>query len=573
MNTILIIEDEPQIRENIQLILDLQGYATITAEDGWQGLQMAEQHQPDMIICDLMMPRLDGYGLIKALRQQPLTADIPFIFLTSKAEHSNLRQGMGMGADDYLTKPFDVNELLQVISTQLEKRQIVTQRYKEQIEQMETHINYLARYDSLTGLPNQFFLEEHFNQIRVQAYNQGQFLPLLLIDIDILYPTKLLFAPSSRHLLIKAVGERLNQLNSPNQIIDLIAYLKTDQIALFVNPIQDRKVAAQIAEQILSILSQPIILNNQEISVRAKIGIACYPQDALQLGELLTHAEVTLDHYKFNDTNSYHFYAQEILEIVFRKVILETDFWQALSRNEFLIYYQPLFNIKTGKIVGLEALIRWQHPEYGIISPAEFIPIAEESGFIIPLGEWIIKTVCLQLKHLQAEGFGRLKVAVNISACQFRQENFIQRINDILVDTNFDPELLELELTETVFIQDIELVKNKINGLRCYGVKLSIDDFGTGYSSFKYLQEFSFSHLKIDRYFISNIDKLHTKQSIVKSIIQLADTFKINIIAEGVETNEELNWLQQNHCPVIQGYFFSRPLAIEDLKIFLLVKN
>jgi diguanylate cyclase len=534
---------------------------------------MAQQHQPDMIICDLMMPRLDGYGVIKALRQQPLTAEIPVIFLTAKAERADFRQAMELGADDFLTKPFEPNELLRVIAIQLKKRKTVTQRYKGQIEEMENQINYLTRHDSLTGLPNQVFLEEYFNQTRLQAYNQDQFLPLLLIDIDILYRNKLFLEQNFRNLVLKTVAERLNQLNSENQIIDLIAYLKTEQLALLLTPVKDSKVAASISQEILDILSEPLIVNHQKISVQARIGIACYPNDALQLGELLTHAEVTLDHYKQENKTFYHFYNPEILGIVFRKVILESDFWQALEKNEFQLYYQPKFNIKTKKIVGVEALIRWKHPEYGMIAPAEFIPMAEESGFIIPLGEWILKEACSQLKNLQLQGFGILNIAVNISAYQVRKENFVQGINDIIQETNFDPELLELELTETVFIQDIELVKSRINELSAYGIKLSIDDFGTGYSSFKYLQDFCFSNLKIDRYFITNIDKLENKQSIVKSIIQLADSLNINIIAEGVETNEELNWLKQNHCSIIQGYFISRPLAIEDLKIFLLAKN
>ncbi|WP_096664839.1 putative bifunctional diguanylate cyclase/phosphodiesterase [Dolichospermum compactum] len=575
MNTILIIEDERQIRENIQEILELHGFITVTAEDGLEGLRMAEKHHPDIILCDVMMPNLDGYGLIEALRQKPLTAEIPFIFLTAKAEHRDQRQGMLLGADDYLTKPFEVNELLEAISTRLEKRQLLTQRYKTQIQQMETEIYDLVRHDSLTGLPNQLFLEEYFNQNRLQAYNQNQFLPLLLIDINFVYHTKLLFKPSFKHLLMKDVAAQLNKLNSSNQTIDFMAYLETDQLALLLKPVQDGSIAADISQQILDSLSQPLIVNvnDQEISVQAKIGIACYPNDALQLGELLTHAEVTLEHYRLENGNFYRFYNQEILDVVFRKLILESDFLQAIENKEFQLYYQPQINITTEKVVGVEALIHWQHPEYGIISPAEFIPIAEQSGFIIPLGEWILRRACQQLKNLQAEGLANFKLAVNISPFQFTQENFVQNINDIITNENFNPELLELELTETVFIQDIELVKEKIDMLKNYRIQVSIDDFGTGYSSFKYLHEFSFSHLKIDRYFISNVDKVENKQCILQSIIQLANTLKVNIIAEGVETNEEVNWLKQNNCEVIQGYFLSRPLSIEDLKVFLLANN
>ena len=572
MNTILIIEDEPQIRKNIQQILDLEGFSTITAENGLQGLDMVERHQPDMIICDVMMPNLDGYGLIEILRQQPLTANIPFIFLTAKAEHHDLRQGMELGADDYLIKPFKADELIKAISTRFKKRQVLAKRYETQIEQMESEIYRLVRHDGSTGLPNQLFLEDYFNQSRLQAYNQNQFLPLLLIDIDFACHTQLLLKPSFKHLLFKNIAARLSELNFPNPIIDFICYLQTGQLALLLKPVQDSRAIADIAQQILASLSKSLIVNKQEVVIQPKIGIACYPNDAMQLGELLTHAEVTLEHYKLDTTHFYHFYDQKILDVIFRKLILETDFLQAIEKNEFLIYYQPQINVHTGKVVGVEALIRWQHPECGMVSPGEFIPIAEQKGFIMPLGEWTLRRACQELKKLQAEGLANFKLAVNISAYQFTQENFVQYVHDIITSENFNPDLLGLELTETVFIQDIELVKNKINELKNYGIKVSIDDFGTGYSSFKYLHEFSFSHLKIDRYFVSNVDKIESKQSILKSIIQLANTLKVDIIAEGAETNEEVNWLKNNNCDVIQGYFFSRPLPIEDLKAFLLAQ-
>lgn len=571
--TVLIIEDEPQIRENIRQILEMEGFNTITAEDGLAGLELAEKHNPDMIICDIMMPNLDGYGLIKALREKPLTAEIPFIFLTAKAEHQDMRQGMKLGADDYLTKPFEVNELLEAISTRLQKRQAVTERYKTQIKEMESEIYHLVRYDSLTGLPNQLLLEEYFNQRRLEAYKENHFLALLLIDIDFIYHSQLLFKPSFKQLLIKEIAVRLKEINASDQVIECMAFLQTEQLVLLLKPSQNRQITADIAQKILDNLSKPLRINDHEILIQSKIAIACYPMDGLQLGELLAHADVTLQHYKVENISSYHFYNQEILDVVFRKLILESDFLDALENNEFELYYQPQINIKTGKVVGVEALARWNNPNCGIVSPGEFIPIAEQSGFIIPLGEWIIKKACQQLKELQAEGLANFKLAVNISARQFKEEDFVQKINAILASENFSPELLELELTETVFIQDIEVVKAKINELTQYGIKISIDDFGTGYSSFKYLNEFSFNYLKVDRYFVSNVDKSENKQSILQSIIQLANTLKVGIVAEGVETNEEVNWLKQNNCFVIQGYFFSRPLSIENLKVYLLASQ
>jgi diguanylate cyclase len=570
MYKILIIEDEPQIRENIETILSLEGFATITAEDGYQGLQMAEQHQPDIIICDVMMPNLDGYGLLRVLRQHPPTSDIPFIFLTAKAEYPNIRQGMGLGADDYLTKPFDVNELLQVVSTQLEKRQKIIQRYKAQIQEMEAQIHYLARHDSTTDLSNQLFLEEYFDKIRLQADEQGEILPILLINIDILYRNKLFLQANVRQLLLKAVAERLNQLNSQDKLIEFIAYFKTDQLALLLKPVQISDTVAEIAEQILASLSQPLNFNNQEVFLKPKVSIACYPEDATELKTLLHYAEVTLEHYKQQNTVSFNFYNHIIHNFFVKRSLLEKEFLKGIENQEFQIYYQPQINVETGKIICVEALIRWVHPVLGVISPGEFIPIAEESGLIIPLGEWILKTACLEIKQIQAEGFSNLNLAVNISVSQFRQENFVSRINDIINQNSWQPALLKLELTENVFIEDITLVKNRLDELKKHGIQISIDDFGTGYSSFKYIQEFSCDQLKVDQYFIRNIESLESKQSIVKSIIQLAQGLNINIIAEGVETENELNWLKQNSCTVIQGYFFSRPLALEDLKKFLL---
>jgi diguanylate cyclase (GGDEF)-like protein len=570
MKMILIIEDDPMMRELTQQILEIEGFGTITAENGYLGLQMVEQHHPDLIICDVMMPKLDGYSLIQKLQKNPTTATIPFIFLTAKVERCDLRQAMELGADDYLTKPFEAHELIHAVKTQLKKHQTVKQHYIQKIEKLETEFVYFTRHHEVTGLPNKLFLEEHFYCHRIKVYNQCQIWPLLLIDIDILHRDKLFFDTVLKDILIKIISERLKTLKSKNNIIDIIGYLKTEQLVILLKPIQDFKVIENIAQKILEYIAKPIFVNDKEVFVEAEIGIASYPNDELQFNQLLTCAEFALVHSPANKNKSYHFYSKEKLNVFFRKVILETDFRYALDRNEFYLYYQPQINISTGKVAGLESLIRWQHPEYGIVSPGEFIPIAEKSGFIIPLGEWIIKTVCQQIKSLKLQFNQNYRIAVNISAEQLKLENFSTKVIDLISEIGIPPDLLELELTETVLIQDFKSVKQKLDDLIQQGIKISIDDFGTGYASFKYLQELPFHHLKVDRYFISNIDKIENKQALLKSIMQTAENLNLDIIIEGVETQQELDWLTANFSDMMtQGYFFSPPLPIEELNKLL----
>ncbi|MBD2667157.1 diguanylate cyclase GGDEF domain protein [Richelia sinica FACHB-800] len=574
MNKILIIEDEPQIRNNLKQVLDIEGFSVFTAEDGDLGLQMVKQVHPDLIICDVMMPKCDGYGLIQALHQEPLTATIPVIFLTAKAEYSDMRQAMALGADDYLTKPFEIDEVLQAISTQLKKREVVIQPYVEQVNQMQSEINYIARHDHLTGLPNQILLEEKFNQTLIESYGQNQLLPLLLIDLNILHRVQLLVDPTLRDSLLQAVTSRCdNYFNSAHDLVELIAYLKTGQLAFLLKPTLEIENAGDISQTIINILCQPFFIDNQEIILQPKIGIACYPRNGITLSQLITYAEIAINECTEKENSFYNFYTQEIGEKYLRKKILEANLWTALDKNEFKIYYQPQINLLTQDMVGVEALIRWQHPEYGLVSPAEFIPLAEETGFIIYLGAWILKTACQQVQEWQAQKLGIFNLAVNLSAYEFRNPHLNQSIIDTLVETNFDPKHLELELTETLLVQNIDYVSEEINKLRSYGIKIAIDDFGTGYSSLKYLQDFAFDFLKIDSYFVNRIDKNTNKQAIVKSIIQIANNLGVDLIAEGVETQYELAWLRDNHCDVMQGYLFSPPLPPEALEKFLLSRK
>ncbi|MCW6051748.1 EAL domain-containing response regulator [Lyngbya sp. CCAP 1446/10] len=397
MKKILVIEDDRVIRENILKLLKAEGFDVTGAENGALGLNAAVSSLPDVILCDVMMPELDGYGVLVALRSHPVTATVPFVFLTGKADRSEVRQGMELGADDYLTKPFTKAELVGAISSRLKKQAA--------------------------------FVEQQHN-----------------------------FRSQSNELLQEAAD-------------------KLDQI--------------------------------------------------------------------------------------------KTSLCDALEREEFQVYYQPQVNVQTGKIMSAEALVRWLHPEKGLISPAEFIPDAEETGFIIQLGEWVLQTACRQIQVWQNAGFSLQQVAVNLSPRQFHQPELSSRVAEILADIGLAPSSLELELTESLMVEDAESAIATLQQLKDLGVSISIDDFGTGYSSLSYLTQYPFDVLKIDRCFISNITDGSTNAAIVKAIIEMAHSLCLEVIAEGVETEAEKDFLWRYECDAMQGYLFSPPVPAADFEKLL----
>ncbi|MEH2414258.1 EAL domain-containing response regulator [Nostoc sp.] len=399
MPKILIIEDEEAVRENILDLLEAENFETLAAANGRIGVDLAISEIPDLILCDLMMPEIDGYGVLTALRQDPSTATIPFIFLTAKSGKSDFRQGMDMGADDYITKPFTRAELLSAITNRLEK-----------------------------------------------------------------------YATLKRYL------------------------------------------------------SPPTVIN----SLSPKM---------------------------------------QMLEISLHRAIKQHKF------QEFEIYYQPIVDIASGKIVAVESLLRWQSPELGMIYPTEFIPLAESTGLIVPLGKWVLKRVCQQIKSWRDAGIYSLIVAVNLSVMEFNQPDLIQKIVNLIAINGLEPHYLELELTESMIMQDVNSAIATMKKLQSLGVKIAIDDFGTGYNSLIYLKTLPINTLKIDRYFIHNVTKDPQKSAITKGLIQMAHNLNLDVVAEGVETEAELAFLRQYNCNYMQGFLFSRPLAVAEFENFLLTNK
>ncbi len=574
MKKILVIEDEDSVRENILELLDAEGFEAISAENGRLGVDLAKAMVPDLILCDVMMPELDGFGVLAALRQEPVMESTPFIFLTAKAAKTDFRQGMELGADDYLTKPFTRAELLGAIAMRLKKQAAVQDRYHSELQHAKEQLNYLIHHDSLTNLPNRLSLRERFKQVQPTDTNDERLVTILSLGLDRFNQINDNLGHTAGDLLLKAVAERIKACVGSQ---DIVARLNTDQFAIIlVSDRQDacpttqhEKEVSNIAQTILKNLSQTFELEARELFITASIGMAVYPRDGKEIEELLNHANTAMIQAKQQGGDQYQLYSATFNIGSSERLALQGSLRYALERNELLVYYQPQVNLQTGQIVGAEALVRWQHPERGLIPPDKFIPIAEETGLIVPIGEWVLQTACKQTKVWQTAGFPSLRIAVNLSSRQFSQIDLRHQLVQILMETGLDSKYIELELTESMLVQNTKVAIEKLNALKSLGVEIAIDDFGTGYSSLSYLQQFPFDILKIDRCFIRNIAENSNNAAIAKAIIEMAKSLNLKLVAEGVETEAELSFVCQHQCDTMQGYLFSRPLPTDEFEQLL----
>ncbi|MEC4896117.1 MAG: EAL domain-containing protein [Oscillatoria sp. PMC 1051.18] len=577
MTKVLIIEDEELVRENLLELLDAEGFDVITAENGLVGSRLAQEQIPDLILCDVMMPEMDGYAVLEWLRQNPETATVPFIFLTAKAAKSDFRQGMELGADDYLTKPFTRAELLGAINSRLKKKALIQAHHHHQISQLEEKLKYVLYHDRLTDLPNRLSLRENFTRIvgNISTTSRNNHLLIVMcLAVDRFSRINETLGHSSGDSLQKIAAQRLlDCVNSD----DLVAYLSTNRFAILLT--SDRYeskefYASEFARQILDRFSKSCTINNQEVFVTASIGISFYPQNSIELESLLGQANLAMDYAASQGGNQFQFYTPAFNIQSSDRLVLETDLRYALAREELIVYYQPRLSLKTGEIVGAEALVRWLHPKRGLISPSKFIPIAEESGEIFPIGEWVWRTACRQVASWNLIRAEPCQIAVNLSARQFGQIDLPNHLEDILLETGLNPRYLELELTESILVQNPLLAKQKMEAIKALGVQLAIDDFGTGYASLSYLQQFPFDILKIDRCFVHNLSDEAKNAAIAIAIVQMAHKLNFKVIAEGVETQAELDFLREHDCDEIQGYFLSHPLSAERFfRLFITEKS
>ncbi len=435
-------------------------------------------------------------------------------------------------------------------------------------------LSHQAHHDALTGLPNRILFKDRAHQAIAQAHRHQTRVAVLFLDLDRFKLINDTLGHTAGDQLLRATGERLVACLREG---DTVSRQGGDEFLILLPGMRSEDQVAQVAQKLMNVFQEPFHLHEKEIYITVSLGIALYPTDGEDIENLIKYADTAMYHAKEEGRNRFQFYTLAFNQAFSERLGLQNDLRRALVCEEFVLYYQPQYRISDHQMCGMEALVRWQHPVRGLLLPGEFISIAEESGLILPLGEWVLRSACLQNKRWQEMGYPPVRVAVNLSARQFRQANLVSQIAQILTETGLDPQWLELEITESISMENSSLTLTILQELKEMGIHLSLDDFGTGFSSLSYLSRFPLDTLKIDRSFVRALTtRPHERENgneIVTTIIQLAHNLGLRVIAEGVETEAQLDFLRSHGCPEAQGYLFARPVSAEDLVFYLIEIN
>ncbi len=426
----------------------------------------------------------------------------------------------------------------------------------------EERIQYLAYYDALTGLPNRTLLQDRLSKALASARRRNDKVALLFLDLDRFKIINDSLGHLAGDLLLQEIAERLKRLSREQ---DTVARLGGDEFLIVLTDVQDFRDAAVAAERLMDAMTAEFVVQGHSLCISCSLGISIFPEHGADAEALIKNADAAMYSAKDNGRNNIQLFTEHMNALAVERLTLENSLRLALEKRELFLMYQPQMDIVTGKITGVEALLRWQHGELGLVPPDAFIRIAENSGLIIPIGEWVLRTACSQARKWQDEGIRALSIAVNVSAVQFRQKDFCEVIRRVLDETGLAAQHLELELTESLLLADADVTLSVLQELKAMGLALAIDDFGTGYSSFSYLRQFRVSKLKIDRSFIRDVATNPNDAAITSAIIGMAKNLNLKVIAEGVENEAQLSFLTAHQCDEIQGYYFSRPLGVEQI--------
>ncbi len=557
---IMMVDDESINTEVVQAFLEEAGYRNFVITDqSTEALGLLETHRPDILLLDLMMPEVSGFDILTAMRSHESLQYMPVIVLTSSSDAETKLKALELGATDFLAKPVDSSELaLRMRNT------LAAKAYQDQ----------LAYYDALTGLPNRRMFLGRLDQELANARRDDRSIAVLNIGLDRFKQINDTLGLQVGDALLKAVGQQLAKLvrvSDPGERRGqdsswmALARLGGDEFAITVPETLKVANADILARRVVNSMSEPFQADGHEVFVTPSIGIAVFPEDGEERDTLLKHASIATYHAKQQGRNTYQFYSSEINARSTERLKLENELRRALDNNELLLYYQPRVATKTGRMTGIEALLRWQHARLGLVMPEVFVSLAEEAGLIGSIGEWVLHEACRPTKAWHEAGLDTLEVSVNVSGYQFRQPSLEDIVRDALKKSGLESPYLTLELTESTLMADVDRNMRSLSEMKELGVKLSIDDFGTGYSSLSYLKRFPLDELKIDRSFIADVEAGADDAAIVTAIIAMGQSLGLTIVAEGVENQGQLAFLRDRNCDLCQGFLFSAPMSEEAL--------
>ena len=562
---LLIIDDEEQIRNLLQ---DLLGtvYDCCTASSAEEALAALSEDTYDLVISDIDMGRMSGLELVP--RVHSLSPDTVVVMISGNQDIEFAIQALRVGAFDYISKPIDLRHVEASVERALKHSELLKEkrRYKEQLEnllqQRTAQVDWLAYYDTVTKLPNRALFEDRLTQACSIARSTDQSLGVLFISLDQFKKVNDSLGHGPGDSLLREFAERLKSCISES---DTVARFGNDEFALLLTQIDGTNDVIETIGSLSQVLQFSFDLPGHEVYATASVGVSMFPIDGEDCHTLLKNAGAALYKAKKSGGANYQFYTADMHELATRRLALETSLRRAIQNEEFLIHYQPRVSVDSLAITGVEALVRWQHPQLGLVSPLEFIPLAEDTGLIVPIGEWVLRQACEQNRRWQDEGFAPVQMAVNISGRQFHDRDLSQTVIRILKESGLAPNHLELELTESSIMYNAEFAAGVLTRWRNMGINISIDDFGTGVSSLASLKRLPIGALKIDQSFVRDATTDPDDAAIVMAIITLAHNLRLRVVAEGVETEEQLRFLQLLRCDEIQGYFFSKPLPAEKL--------
>jgi diguanylate cyclase (GGDEF)-like protein len=593
---ILIVDDVADNRAILLRRFQRQGFEVAEADSGLKALELIDSQEFDLVLLDVMMPGIDGIETLKRIRSQRSASALPVIMVTAKAESGDIVESLGLGANDYVTKPVDFAVALARANTQIARRRAELQvvaanaalsRANENLEknvadrtallvglyqklraemavreESDARSLYLAYHDSLTGLGNRLLFKEQLEKALKEVWETPNPVAILFVDLDGFKGVNDTLGHSIGDQLLKSVANRIRDILPAN---GRLARFGGDEFAVLQMSAEQPSAAITLAQEIIDVVSRPTDIEGYDVTVSASVGIAVANAGSMSAEDFLKSADIAMYGAKSKGPGNYRMFDPEMDAIVQARSALERDMRNGIVQNHFRIFYQPLVNLQTQKVTSFEALMRWQHPERGLISPTEFIPLAEETGLIVRLGEWAMREACYEAMGWPDD----ISVSVNLSAIQFAKGDLVSTVMNALASSGLPASRLELEITESALLERTDHNVRILDQLHELGVRIALDDFGTGYSSIGYLRSFKFDKLKIDQSFVKDLLADEKSLAIVRAIVGLGSSFGITTTAEGVETEDQRRCLNHEGCNEVQGFLYSEPLPPSGIRPLL----